>query len=217
MGALIEIGPAYADAIPEAPAPDVEGNIDPGDSGERLVLAAENGVCHPAYSGIATPRGCLPPRLREEVLARLVTAQATLPRPFQLILLDGWRSRAFQEELGAHYGAQAVKADFVADAEDDTIIPPHVTGGAVDLTIGVEGRPLALGSEFDEFTPRAHLTSLEAGPPSHERLLRRVLYRALVDQGFAPYALEWWHFSYGDQNWARFYGFSRAIYGEAEV
>lgn len=216
LDVLAELAPTYSDPIPELPAHEGGVTVDAGDSAERLVSAAQHVVCCPAYSGATTPRGCLPPRLRSGALDRLVLAQKALPTPFELVLLDGWRSRRFQEDLGAHYGREAVEADFVADARDEDVVPPHVTGGAVDVTIGLNGCPLGLGSAFDEFTSRAYLTALESGLPSPERLLRRMLYRALVDHGFAPYALEWWHFSYGDQNWARFHGSERALYGETE-
>lgn len=212
---LASMEEAHRGPIPEPPEPYGGDQISPGISEEPLARAASVVACRPAYSGSVTPRGCLPLRLRSGVLERLAAAQQSLGKPFELILLDGWRSRAFQEELGNHYGPRAVDANFVADPHADTAVPPHVTGGAMDLTIGIDGQPLALGTHFDEFTPHAHLTALEHGQPSPERLLRRVLYDVLVRRGFSPYSLEWWHFSYGDQNWADFYRSPRAIYGEA--
>ena len=53
--------------------------------------------------------------------------------------------------------------------------PPHLTGGAVDLTLGDgDGRPLDLGTDFDAFVPEAGARALE-GIPGQARDLRRTL------------------------------------------
>ena len=79
------------------------------------------------------------------------------------------------------------------------------------------GVPLSLGTPFDEFTPRAHLTALDDVPDDHpdalDRDLRRLLFDSMTEAGFAPYAQEWWHFSYGDRDWARWHGRSEELYG----
>ena len=41
---------------------------------------------------------------------------------------------------------------------------------------------------------------------------RRLLFNAMVDQGFTNYSEEWWHFDYGNQFWALINGV-HAIYG----
>ena len=79
--------------------------------------------------------------------------------------------------------------------------PPHLTGGAVDVTLGDgEGRALDLGTGFDAFVPEAAARALE-GTPGPTRDLRRTLYWAMSAQGFTAYLEEWWHFDYGDQFW----------------
>jgi D-alanyl-D-alanine dipeptidase len=35
----------------------------------------------------------------------------------------------------------------------------------------------------------------------------------MVAAGFAPFYGEWWHFSYGDREWAAVYGEPAALYG----
>jgi D-alanyl-D-alanine dipeptidase len=37
----------------------------------------------------------------------------------------------------------------------------------------------------------------------------------MTGEGFANYPEEWWHFSWGDQMWARLTGAPAAIYGGA--
>ncbi|QQR69366.1 MAG: hypothetical protein IPI58_01405 [Alphaproteobacteria bacterium] len=36
----------------------------------------------------------------------------------------------------------------------------------------------------------------------------------MTSVGFAPFDGEWWHFSYGDREWAKYYGRSHAIYSQ---
>lgn len=121
-----------------------------------------------------------------------------LPQGLGLVLLDGWRSYAFQNELFDYYSMRSSRdiAGYVADPDSMELIPGHVTGGAVDLTLAHHGRPLAIGSDYDEFSDEAHLLSLEGHLPlSREGVWRRYLGTLLGDAGFAPYPLEWWHWS----------------------
>jgi len=38
----------------------------------------------------------------------------------------------------------------------------------------------------------------------------------MVEAGFAPFTGEWWHFSYGDREWAAIWGRDAAIYEQLE-
>jgi D-alanyl-D-alanine dipeptidase len=180
------------------------------------MVLADPFIIKPAYDGKFVPQGDVPLRLRKSAVERLRSAHDLLPEGLDLVILDGWRSRAFQARLVAFYGDDAATSGYVSSATDKSLIPPHCTGGAIDLTLAVDGVALALGSDFDDFSPRAHLTALEREPMhgSLECLLRRLLYGVLVQVGFAPYQLEWWHFSFGDQHWAAYYGLDASIYGE---
>jgi hypothetical protein len=102
---------------------------------------------------------------------------------------------------------------------------PHATGAAVDLTIRWEGGdPLWMGSLFDDASPLAHTarfdteTGAEAFSFSNEeaRANRRLLYWLMVDAGFASNPSEWWHFSFGDQMWAKLRNEPEALYAGAE-
>lgn len=156
--------------------------------------------------------------LRHGVMDRLASVRDALPPRLGLVLMDGWRPRVFQNELFEYYKRRSPISisGYVADPGSATLIPGHVTGGAVDLTLSFRGKPLAIGSDYDEFSVKAHLRSLEDDvPASSAGVFRRFMARALGDVGFAPYPLEWWHWSYGDQRWAAQMGAPSAIYGEA--
>lgn len=72
----------------------------------------------------------------------------------------------------------------------------HSRGGTVDLTlIDLEsGDPLDMGGTFDLFDERSHGDSAEVTPEQREH--RDQLADVMTAAGFAPYAEEWWHYSY---------------------
>ena len=76
----------------------------------------------------------------------------------------------------------------------------HTRGSTVDLTI-VSGKPgasaLDMGSHFDYFGPEswADYTGLSAQQQANRLLLRRLM----VQFGFVPFSMEWWHFTLEDE------------------
>ncbi|MFO0280355.1 MAG: M15 family metallopeptidase, partial [Acidobacteriota bacterium] len=78
----------------------------------------------------------------------------------------------------------------------------HNRGCAVDLSLYdlQSGQPLTMPSGFDEFSPRAYPDY--PGGSSLERFHRRLLRRAMEQQGFTVNDDEWWHFDY--QDWQRY-------------
>lgn len=152
--------------------------------------------------------------LRASVIEKLRAVEAALPGGFGLAIYDGWRSPLTVRALYEHYYGpdSTLEPGFLADPDDETVTPPHQTGGAVDLTLSWNEMPLSLGTAFDDFTPRAHLRALE-DEPGLARDLRRLLHHAMVAEGFAPFDQEWWHYSWGDQAWAAATDVRRAIYG----
>lgn len=168
-----------------------------------------------------TPAGTL---LRPEVIARLEQAQAALPDGLRLLVLDGWRSPRFQQQLLSYYDERTDGdlTGFVSDPHDPKIIAPHTTGGAVDLTLIAGDVPLALGTDWDAFSPVSAVDHFEreGSVKSHAdalaRDLRRVLARAMLGAGFAPLATEWWHWSFGDQRWAAFHGLEATLYAPTD-
>jgi D-alanyl-D-alanine dipeptidase len=153
--------------------------------------------------------------VREGVVARLRAARAALPAGVDLVVLDGWRSLAFQTALREHYLSTQgeVSTEYVAAADDEALRAGHTTGGAVDVTLSWQGTPLALGTDYDAFTALAHPAAFEReGADESVRDLRRLLVAVMTDAGFAPYPVEWWHFSWGEQWWAAVTGSPQAIY-----
>ena len=171
----------------------------------------------PWYANNSWPHSAPTVLVRQGVNSRLVSAEHTLPSGFSLVVMDGWRDRRLQQALHDHFTVEGVPTGYVSDPDSSLYVPPHVTGGAVDLTLAWNGTPLALGTQFDEFGERSWPQALENdADPGPERTLRRLLTAALVAQGFCPHPMEWWHFSFGDQIWAANFGVARAIYDQIE-
>jgi zinc D-Ala-D-Ala dipeptidase len=182
---------------------------------EPLVPLATAIKTYPVYSWLGFRYYPGEMRLRAGVLARIERASRRLPQDFEIVVIDAHRTRAFQAELLAYYQATTASlGDYVADPWSDAPVPPHTTGGAVDLTLSWRGAVLGLGSDFDAFVPDSAPTALEDQVGRTARDLRRLLARILRDEGMTVFGSEWWHWSYGDQYWAAQTGEPVAIYGE---
>jgi zinc D-Ala-D-Ala dipeptidase len=142
-------------------------------------------------------------QLRTEANRRLCSAADALPERFGLAVFDAYRPLELQAELyHAAYGDSTLPEGFVAEPiAERTTPPPHSTGGTVDCTLTIDGIPLALGTDFDDFSDLAwtHACEAQATP---DRELRRLLYWTMHAAGFVVLHCEWWHFEFGTRRWA---------------
>jgi zinc D-Ala-D-Ala dipeptidase len=141
--------------------------------------------------------------LRNEVNRRLGAVADSLPDRWGLAVFDAWRPIELQRELyDTAYADPDMEPGFMAPvSHDPSTPPPHLTGGAVDLTLTHDGTPLAAGCGFDDTTKQAHTAILE-NTPGVEREIRRMLCRVMRRQDFVVIDCEWWHFEYGTRRWA---------------
>ena len=224
--------------IPSREMPDWEAlqHVPIAECGERLQPASlcDEWRCWPAYfhqhiSG-AVPE-CY---LRLGVFDRLLEAARSLPNHYQLVILDGWRPFTVQQYLFDTLLNLMQHADpdqteqarilnaraLVSPPSTDLNSPsPHLTGGAVDVTLADrDGRLIDMGTLFDEASPLSYSSALETEEhhsmsdlmARHHRL---VLYHAMTTAGFTNLPSEWWHYDYGDQLWAWYSGADKARYG----
>src|SRR5690606_27637802 len=131
----------------------------------------------PQYHARGLPGAVRSGWVREGVAERLARAAAALPDGLTLVVWDGYRTIDTQAALYDAYLAELamVHPDWPAAALEEAAAryvtppsrapgapPPHLTGGAVDLTLGDgDGRPLDLGTDFDAFVPEAGARALE--------------------------------------------------------
>ncbi len=154
--------------------------------------------------------------LRTEVLTRLQSASEALPEGVGLAVHDAWRPHELQLELFTAASADPDTPDWLfAPPSTDPLLPaPHVSGGAVDVTLTIDGTPVAIGTDFDDATPASAAAALEH-VPGVDREARRLLYSVMRSAGFIVFSEEWWHFEYGTPRWAAIMK-SESFYGQIQ-
>jgi len=153
-------------------------------------------------------------RLREEVYALLKKAQVRLPSSMFFMLYEAYRPlkrqiemwNQVQAEMKAqhpHLSPQAFQdlcETFIANPYDG-IGSGHQAASAIDITLCAQD-----GIEYDMGTPMhtfGEKTQTNAEGLSEESCAyRTILKNVLEAEGFVNYPAEWWHFSYGDHQWA---------------
>ena len=221
-------------------------NIKIEDNEEELVstsLIPEKIVVRPYYF-IQNIEGALPEcYLRNEVFEKLIKAHEKLPEGYKFVIFDGWRPikvqkrlyKMIKEKLTKNYPSKnkekikKMATNYVALPSSKKESPsPHTTGGAVDLSIvNKKGKLLNMGTEFDTANKKSNINFYEKKYENNTKLLkeentilknRRLLYNVMISVGFTNFPKEWWHYDYGNQNWAYFKEGSgdKAIYGKTE-
>ena len=160
--------------------------------------------------------------VRKEVLDKLLLAKLYLPSNLTFKILDAYRPFELQNELYDYYRKIIIKnfrLDQKPAEEQEQIInryvskplkdklyaPPHTTGGAVDIILADKktGKSLNMGCKFDEFSDLARTNAYEKERMDKQiRTNRRILYNAMIKAGFTNLPTEFWHYDYGNKNWA---------------
>lgn len=163
--------------------------------------------------------------VRESVATKLEEASVLLAsrsEDYVLEVIYGHRSMAIQRDLFELYkNKYSKKYSGIAllEATHRSIAVPevagHPTGGAVDIRILRKEKPINMGTTIWEFVPDSFTFSpfISKQAWDNRGLLREIMQHV----GFAPYDGEWWHFSYGDKEWARYYRVSAALYDQLEL
>jgi len=185
--------------------------------------------------------GAIPDLLvRRSVAEKLARINALLGEAgLELFLFDAWRPLAVQAyfhdvwmpaelrrrdpSLAGEALTREVERYWAAPSRDAESPAPHATGAAVDLTIRWKGgEQLWMGSIFDDATALAHRDRFEdlggeamSFSDEEARANRRLLHWVMAAEEFAGHPDEWWHFSWGDQMWAKMNGAEAAHYGLA--
>ncbi len=122
-----------------------------------------------------------------------------------LLLLDGVRPRSVQQRMWEIVRNTPMQP-YVANPASGSM---HNYGAAVDVTIaGADGTLLDMGTGVDHFgilaQPREEERFLSEGKLSAEQVANRKLLRnVMIEAGFQPLAIEWWHFNAFDKEVTR--------------
>lgn len=92
-------------------------------------------------------------------------------------------------------------------------IAGHPAGAAVDLTL-VDSNKLEvnMGTAIADYTDETKIRTFASSLTPEQTENRKLLHDVMINENFAPFYGEWWHFSYGDREWAAFYD-KKALYG----
>lgn len=164
--------------------------------------------------------------VRESVLKKLKYAQTEIETIWQnasLEIVYGYRHIDIQTGLFTKVKNNILKHDpncseetmnekahiFIAVPE----VAGHPTGGAVDVrVVAGNGKPLDMGTPIHDFSKASYVFSPFISKEAWQN--RQLLRAGMIKAGFAPYDGEWWHFSYGDREWAAYYKRNKAVYGQ---
>lgn len=169
-------------------------------------------------------------KLRKAVVAKLLEATKYLPRGIHFLVIEGHRPLSSQKKYFAEYSGKLSDlhpdwdkqriyqetSKYIAPPE---IIPPHSTGGAVDLTLAEEnGKELAMGTRLNADPEESDNACFTLAPniSAESKNNRGLLINAMSKSGFVNYPTEWWHWSYGDKYWAYHTKVPFAFFGSVE-
>ena len=170
------------------------------------------------------------PYTGEQVYVR----QGTLQRLGRAAALLGLKDDSLQLEVGYGYRALEIQtknfeiqkerlssqyqgAELLAMTHRLVAVPEvagHPAGAAVDIRITQNQQPLNFGTKMWEFVNDSYTFSPYISKEAKRN--RMLLRNCMIAAGFAPYDGEWWHFSYGDKEWARYTGDGYAKYGQLD-
>lgn len=150
------------------------------------------------------------PFVRETVHKKISSAIKSLPDGHCIYLVESFRDYSFQKEIFGKKVSSIAKENpdlnnvevmnmarkYVSDPDN---FSPHLTGGAVDLTLtDAEGHLLDMGNWFEH----GDSACLDYDNLTNEQQSNRgILSELMLSLGFVNYPYEWWHWSYGDKYW----------------
>lgn len=162
--------------------------------------------------------------VRQMVLQKLKQAAELLAfqdKKLQLQVVYGYRALEIQRRLFEEYKARLSSKysgeELLAAVHRLVAVPEvagHPAGAAVDIQIVRINKPLDFGTRMHEFVPDTFTFSPFISKEAWKN--RLLLRRVMVQAGFAPFDGEWWHFSYGDKEWSRYYDKQAAIYPQVD-
>lgn len=163
--------------------------------------------------------------VRKSVAEKLQRVQEKLSQCdalMNLVIVEGYRHPIYQERyflqqlLKEYFLEPNLAFDLLIERANRCVALPsvagHPTGGAIDLTLAYKGKKMVMGCDIADFTDVGKLPTFSQEISAEAAKNRYLLHDLMISEGFAPFYGEWWHFSYGDREWAAFYGHSRSLY-----
>jgi len=142
-----------------------------------------------------------------------------------LIIVYGYRTYEIQKKYFYKY-LRIIEEDYPWIKNIDEIyelvhrgvacpeVAGHPTGGAVDISLYdlSSNCYIDMGSKILDYTNSKMSYTYSPEIKEEHKKNRMFLKNLMENENFAPYLGEWWHFSYGDREWAKYYNKQYAIY-----
>lgn len=162
--------------------------------------------------------------VRKSVAKMINSAQLALPDGYRLLVRCGYRTpqvqaRQFQRDYSdlkeQHPTWTTEKLDIeIIKRTDPPDVGPHCTGGAIDLSlVDRKDSQLDMGTKMGTFVADAITCSDTISTKAKQN--RKILIDAMQSAGFLNFPAEWWHWSYGDHEWA-YANNKTTFYGQIE-
>jgi D-alanyl-D-alanine dipeptidase len=173
-------------------------------------------------------------KMRKGIYEKLLQAQEMLPHGLKFCLYEAYRSLELQQtlfnnrysELKSLHSSWKHEELFqettklvspTINRDDSKNIPPHSTGGAIDIYLIDEAQnPVDMGILVKDWMKDldGSLSQTNSSIISAEAIkYRAIMGEILSTVGFVNYPTEYWHWSYGDRYWAYHKGELHALYG----
>ncbi len=138
--------------------------------------------------------------LRREVALGVMQANKVLRQKkgtnYSLIIYDAGRPQSAHEKM-YEWAKENKKEEYFATPERGSI---HSFGCAVDVSILYEGKPLDMGTGFDELSELSW-TSRQMELTPKQQANRELLREMMKAWGFEGIESEWWHFDFGGDSY----------------
>ena len=162
--------------------------------------------------------------LRKTVAEMIWRAKKELPNEMTFIIGDAWRPQYIQKEIFEQFIERFLKKypiwsklkiikeveKYVAPSEGK-YASGHMTGGAVDLRLWKNGKKIPMKSS--KLTYQENAKSFQLKLPKYIKKNREIMFSALKKVGLSNCSNEYWHWSYGDIQWAKRNQKKIVIYG----
>lgn len=156
--------------------------------------------------------------VRKSVADKLIEAQKNLPPKIHFLIIEGYRPVSLQKEYFQEYlkelresypnwNKKKIYQEAIKYVAPSDIIPPHTTGGAIDLTLVTnKNKEIDMGTPLNASPDETRKTcfTFARNVSKISKKNRKILINAMSKAGFINYPTEWWHWSYGDRYWAYF-------------
>lgn len=148
---------------------------------------------------------------RDSVARKISNVANTFPDGLYIQIDSAYRTRETQEYIWKRRNKEGINIVF----NPNSGVPPHCTGGAIDVSLtDNKGVEINLSEPFRKYYEEPTLISDNISVNAQEN--RLLLNKIMLENGFAPNPREYWHFSYGDEAWASYYDKSK-LYEEVDL